>query len=275
MGSPDWAEQPRYQRLRAMGTQYPDEVDDLVMPWFARHTKAELEAIALEHNLIVAPIRDLAESLETPHFTERGFLVDAKVAGRTVRTPALPFQIRETRAADGRNITRTLLARGTLEPLAQASTTAPARQPLTGLCVLDFGWVWSAPWVGTILAELGAEVIKVEHGNRPDNLRLAGRVTRDGAVVEGPSMEMSPMYHQINHGKLGITLNTKKPAAVALLKRLAAMSDVVIENMSPGSLERSGLGYADLSAVKPDCPASAPLRQNRGFAQGRVLVSSQ
>ncbi|MDE0810187.1 MAG: CoA transferase, partial [Alphaproteobacteria bacterium] len=57
---------------------------------------------------------------------------------------------------------------------------------------------------------------------------------------------------QINHGKLGITLNTKKPAAVELIKQLAILSDVVIENMSPGSLERSGLGYADLSAIKPD-----------------------
>jgi crotonobetainyl-CoA:carnitine CoA-transferase CaiB-like acyl-CoA transferase len=120
------------------------------------------------------------------------------------------------------------------------------------LRVLDFGWVWSAPWVGAILGELGAEVIKVEHRKRPDNLRLAGRVMRNGAVVEGPSMEMSPMYHQINHGKLGITLNTKKPAAVELIKRHAALSDVVIENMSPGSLERSELGYADLSAIKPD-----------------------
>jgi crotonobetainyl-CoA:carnitine CoA-transferase CaiB-like acyl-CoA transferase len=256
MGSPDWAELPRYQRLRAMGTQYPEEVDDLVMPWFARHTKAELEAIALEHNLIVAPIRDLVESLETPHFTDRGFLVEDEVAGQSVRTPALPFQIRDTRAAESRDITRTLLAKGSSEPWngvpTATATPAPAEQPLTGLRVLDFGWVWSAPWVGAILGELGAEVIKVEHGKRPDNLRLAGRVTRNGVVVEGPSMEMSPMYHQINHGKLGITLNTKEPAAVALLKRLAAMSDVVIENMSPGSLERSGLGYADLNAIKPD-----------------------
>ncbi|MDA9975723.1 CoA transferase [Alphaproteobacteria bacterium] len=254
MGSPDWAKRPRYQRLRAMGTQYPEEVDDLVIPWFARQSKAELETIALDHNLIVAPIRDLTESLETLHFTDRGFLVDAEVAGQLVRTLALPFQIRDTQAANGRDITPTLLTKGSPAPWTRVptSTLAPVEQPLTGLRVLDFGWVWSAPWVGAILGELGAEVIKVEYGKRPDNLRLAGRVMRNGAVVEGPSMEMSPMYHQINHGKLGITLNTKKPAAVELIKWLAALSDVIIENMSPGSLERSGLGYANLSAIKPD-----------------------
>lgn len=59
------------------------------------------------------------------------------------------------------------------------------------------------------------------------------------------------MFHQINHGKLGITLNAKEPRAVELLKRLAAESDVVIENMSPGAMDRAGLGYEALRAVNP------------------------
>jgi crotonobetainyl-CoA:carnitine CoA-transferase CaiB-like acyl-CoA transferase len=59
------------------------------------------------------------------------------------------------------------------------------------------------------------------------------------------------MFHQINHGKLGITLNAKDPRAVNLLKRLAAESDVVVENMSPGAMDRAGLGYDALRAVNP------------------------
>jgi crotonobetainyl-CoA:carnitine CoA-transferase CaiB-like acyl-CoA transferase len=250
MDNPGWAMERRYQSLRAMGTQYPDEVDELVMPWFARHTKAELEAIALEHNLIVSPIRGLAEVLETPHFGERGFFSETEVAGKAVKTPSPPFQIRDARASTARDITATLLTERPRPERAGASLGAGGR-PLAGLRVLDFGWVWSAPWVSTILGELGAQVIKIEHAKRPDNLRLAGRVMRDGVEVVGPSLEMSPMYHQVNHGKLGITLNTKEPRAVGLLKRLATMSDVVVENMSPGSLERSGLGYEDLRAVNP------------------------
>ncbi len=124
-------------------------------------------------------------------------------------------------------------------------------RPLSGLRVLDFSWVWSAPWVGTMLLELGAQVIKVEHAKRPDNLRLAGRVIRDGEVLKGPSKEMSPMFHQVNHGKLGITLNLKAPRAVELLRRLAGMSDVIVENMSPGSMERANLGYDSLKADNP------------------------
>ena len=249
MGNPDWAAAPRYQDLRAMGTQYPDEVDRLVMPWFARHTKAELEAIALANNLIVSPLRDFAEVLATPHFAQRGFFSAGRAAGQAVMLPTLPFRVLESRSEQAPDIASGLLRGSTPKP--PATPTASAQQPLAGMRVLDFGWVWSAPWVSTMLCELGAQVIKVEHAKRPDNLRMSGRVMRDGKQVEGSSREMSPMYHQVNHGKLGITLNAKTPRAVELLKRLAAISDIVIENMSPGSMERSRLGYEDLRAVNP------------------------
>ena len=146
--------------------------------------------------------------------------------------------------------------------------------PLQGLRVIDFGWVWSAPWVGTILGELGAEVIKIEHGKRPDTLRLSGRIFRDGVEVPGPTTEMSPMYHQVNHGKLGVTLNAKEPRAVELILELVQGADLVIENMSPGSLERSGLGYDQFQKANPKIVMLAmsaagqfgPLSQMRAYA---------
>ncbi|MFN0303370.1 MAG: CoA transferase [Burkholderiales bacterium] len=246
MGNPAWASLPRYQDLRAMGKQYPQEVDALIMPWLSRHTKAELEALAIEHNLIVSPVRELEQVLQTPQFTQRGFLTPGRVGGRDVQVPGLPFHALASRSDKAADISASLLQGAATVP--RNAPPVPIDRPLAGVRVLDFGWVWSAPWVGTMLGELGAQVIKVEHALRPDNLRLAGRVFRDGKVVEGPSKEMSPMYHQINHGKLGITLNAKNPRAVALAKRLAAMSHVVIENMSPGAMERSGLGFESLRA---------------------------
>ena len=249
MGSPAWAAEPRYQDLRAMGTQYPDEVDRLVAPWFARHTKAELEAIALANNLIVAPLRDMREVLATPHFKARGFFAAGSIAGRAVTLPGLPFRVQQAREAAAPNIVRTLLRAA--PPAPPATIEQSAARPLAGMRVLDFGWVWSAPWVSTMLGELGAQVIKVEHAKRPDNLRMSGRVVRDGRVVEGSSKEMSPMYHQVNHGKLGITLNAKEPRAVELLRQLARSCDLVVENMSPGSMERTHLGYEALHAVNP------------------------
>ena len=249
MGNPEWASQPRYQDLRSMGKLYPDEVDQLVMPWFAERTMADLEAIALKNNLIVSPIRNFSDVLQTQHFSQREFLADGYAAGQKVTVPGLPFRVLETRSESAPNLASGLLR--VAAPAAPKDAPGNIARPLAGMRVLDFGWVWSAPWVGTMLGELGAQVIKVEHALRPDNLRLAGRVIRDGKVVDGPSKEMSPMYHQINHGKLGITLNAKEPRAVELLKRLAATSDLVVENMSPGSMERSGLGYEVMRAANP------------------------
>lgn len=254
MGNPAWASEPRYQDLRAMGTRYPEEGDALLAPWLTRHTRDELEALALEHNLILSPLRRIDEVLATPQFHHRGFIGSTSMDGRSCAWPGLPFRISDQRAQSAPNLSGTLLSR--CLPVSNGpghdgriATSKAEDLPLAGLRVLDFGWVWSAPWVGTMLGEMGAQVIKVEHGARPDNVRLSGRIIRDGRVVEGPTREMSPMFHQINHGKLGITLNLKHPRAVELAKALAAQSDLVIENMSPGSMERSGLGFESLRAV--------------------------
>lgn len=246
MGSPEWTKEPRYQRLRAMGQEYPDEVDALIMPWLARHTKAEIEEIADRFRLTIAPLRDLAEVLETPQFAFREFLREWRHGESALKGPGLPFRVSQSRGdRQGPSTANSLLSYA-------APVSAPkAGGPLEGLRVLDLGWVWSAPQVGSILAQLGAEVIKVEHRKRPDNSRLSGVIIRNGERIEGQTMDMSPMFHQINKGKLGITLNLKEPAAIEMLKQLVADSDVVLENMSAGSLERSGIGYDSLSAINP------------------------
>ncbi|MGR8947879.1 MAG: CoA transferase [Gammaproteobacteria bacterium] len=245
MGKPWWADDPRYQDLRAMGQEFPDESDELIKPWLAERTKAELESIALENNLILSPLRNFDDVLKISQFAERNFFYDGEVKNKKIKLPGLPFHVREARDPQAPNISNQLLCGRAAKPTVSETPS----QPLAGVRVLDFGWVWSAPWVSGMLGELGAEVIKVEHAGRPDNLRLSGRVIRDGVKVDGPSKEMSPMFHQVNHGKLGITLNLKKPRAVELCKRLAAVSDVVIENMSPGTMERSELGFDALRAV--------------------------
>jgi crotonobetainyl-CoA:carnitine CoA-transferase CaiB-like acyl-CoA transferase len=123
--------------------------------------------------------------------------------------------------------------------------------PLEHLRVLDFSWVWSGPLVTSILAEFGAQVIKIEHGERLDNSRLRGRPLRDGKPVEGPSIETGPYFHQTNHDKLSITINLKSAEARALLDQLVGISDVLVENLSPGALSRAGLSYERVSTLNP------------------------
>ncbi len=246
MGTPAWSQEPRYQKLRAMGQQYPEEVDALVAPWLAERTKAEIEEIADRFRLTIAPLRDLSDVLATHQFAEREFLSPWTVEGRQLVGPGLPY-----RAAEARGDSQAPNLAGTLLAQAGGPRSAKGTGPLAGLRVLDLGWVWAAPQVGSILAQLGAEVIKVEHRARPDNSRLSGIIIRDGQRIEGDTVDMSPMFHQINKGKMGITLNLKEPAGVELAKQLAMTSDIVLENMSAGSVERSGMGYDALSAINP------------------------
>jgi crotonobetainyl-CoA:carnitine CoA-transferase CaiB-like acyl-CoA transferase len=126
-----------------------------------------------------------------------------------------------------------------------------ARLPFEGLRVVDFSWVWSGPLVGAWLSELGAQVIKIEHGRRLDNTRLRARPVFNGAKAEGPSIELHPYFHQANHGKLSITLNMKTAKGLELARLLVGMSDVLLENLTPGAMDRLGLGYEAVAQLNP------------------------
>jgi len=113
--------------------------------------------------------------------------------------------------------------------------------PLAGIRVLDLGTRIGAPFAATLLADFGAEVIKVELPGQGDFLRTIGPFEGGYSLfwaVEGRS-------------KKSITLDLRKPAGQALLKRLVSHADAVVENFQPGTLESWGLGYDVLSAINP------------------------
>lgn len=121
--------------------------------------------------------------------------------------------------------------------------------PLEGIRVLDLGMYFAGPLCGALLGDMGAEVIKVESPRRPDPLRLQAR----GLFPNGdPGIEpwnRSGMVNERNRNKLGLSLDLTIPDGRDLFLRLAAVSDVVLENFSVGVLDRLGIGYAALSAV--------------------------
>ena len=146
------------------------------------------------------------------------------------------------------------------------------RRPLAHLRVLDLSWVWSGPLVTAMLAEFGAQVIKIEHGQRLDNARLRGKPLRDGKPVEGPSIETAPYFHQTNHDKLSVTVDLKAPAARDLLDQLVGISDIVVENLSPGALTRVGLGYERVCALNPRI-VYLSMRDAKGVHLARVRLT--
>lgn len=124
------------------------------------------------------------------------------------------------------------------------------RTALTGLKVVDFTQIGAGPTCTMLLADMGAQVIKVE--------ALQGEIGR--GLGPGWIGEDSALFHGFNRGKLGISLDLKTPAGIEVAKRLVADADVLVESMRPGVMERLGLGYAALSAGRPDliyCSISA------------------
>lgn len=123
-----------------------------------------------------------------------------------------------------------------------------SRLPLAGVRIVDFTWAWAGPQATLLLGMLGAEIIKIESHARLDHTRLR-------SLMAGPTLvspDHSVIFAELNVNKLSLTLNLTHAAAVDIIKRLVKVSDVVAENMRPGVLERLGLGYEALRAVKPD-----------------------
>jgi benzylsuccinate CoA-transferase BbsF subunit len=114
------------------------------------------------------------------------------------------------------------------------------------LRVLDFCWVGAGAFVTRLLADMGADVIKVESHAHPDNLRLSGPHKAGARHLEG-----SGYFASRNTNKKSIALNMGRPEARALAKALARKCSIVTNNFRPGIMERWGLGYAELAAADP------------------------
>lgn len=123
--------------------------------------------------------------------------------------------------------------------------------PLSGIRVIELCWVWSGPLLGQFLADLGAEVIKVEWFKRYDLYRTRGVERAAGKYPEFIRREMSQSFHGLNRNKVGTTLDLKVKEHRDALRDLARGSDLVIENFTSGTLDRLGLGYEVLSQCNP------------------------
>ena len=129
-----------------------------------------------------------------------------------------------------------------------------ATLPLRNYRVIDLGSAWAGPMATQMLADMGAQVIKVESRERMDGLRLGRPIIGEDAAGgdRGLWPELQPVFHSLNRNKLGITLNLKTAEGISLVKELAAASDVVLDNYSPGVLQRLGLDYPVLRRIRPD-----------------------
>ena len=122
------------------------------------------------------------------------------------------------------------------------------KPPLDGIRVADFCWAWAGPYGALQLAHLGAEVIRIESQTRP----CPSRLIPPWADNEKGGFNRSGYFNQYNQGKRSLTLNLKKPEGLELAKKVVAKSDIVTENFAGGVMDKMGLGYEVLRAIRPD-----------------------
>ena len=226
VGRPDAASDPRfaasYQRL-ALG----DEVDSILAPVIAGRTTAEWVAEGESRRIPITPMLSPGQLPHHQHWKARGSF--AAVDGTDVQGPTLPFQMRFD---------------GVTAPRWQANALPG---PLSGLRVIDFSMGWAGPLATRLLADLGADVVKIESQSHPDWWR-GWEADNSG---DPPPLEVKTSFNAVNRNKRGIAVELTTPDGLATARALVAGADIVVENFAAGVLEKLGLGQEVQRHLRP------------------------
>jgi len=265
MGTPEWAKDPQNLDAFRLGSLGPEEpVDIYFRDWLRQFTRAELIAMGNANDLIVGEVKSVDQVLESPQFAFREQWARIPVSGGEVRVPKPGYSFSETPVAirgPGPQLAAGSAALRTQPPRPLSLPAGTRRKgALDGVRVLDFGWNWAGPMAGQLLADMGAEVIRMETSLRLDNMRAF-----DYASI---------FFCHNNRSKKAATFNVADPRGSELVRRLAEKCDIVIDNFAAGVMAKNGLGYADLVKHNPRIIAvsmsmagqTGPERSLRGFA---------
>ncbi|WP_158927394.1 CoA transferase [Acidisphaera sp. S103] len=250
LGMPDLAKNPRYA-VNTDRLAHAQEIDALFQPVWETRTATEWFELALEYKLPMAVVPTMAELLEQHVHRVRGAFVPVRIGDVGFEAPVLPQHLTLTPPRAGG--TAPLAGEDAavwLVPAADrpAEPASGKTLPLHGMRIIDLTMGWAGPTAARHLGELGAEIIKVEACQYPDWWR--GTDLRASFIAE-QKYEKIPWFQLMNRNKLDVTLDLTHPDGVALLKRLVADADAVIENYSAEVLRKLGLDYSVLSKVKP------------------------
>jgi benzylsuccinate CoA-transferase BbsF subunit len=264
IGSPAWAEDDELCGNRVQRKLHWSELQALMSQWTRRHPKNEIFERAQQAKIPCFPINVAADILANEQLNDRRAF-DRLILkdGHTYRVPGLPFDGRDSngtpfpRANDvscprfgednGSILSR--LMQGGADEKAPKDTSSPPESgdpeavglPLKGVRIVDFSWVLAGPLATKMLAAMGAEVIKIETGQRREYAQRGG------------------YFKSVNVSKRSISVNIKHPEGQKIIRDLVERSDVVVENFSASVLKKYGLSYDDLKLVNPDlifCAAS-------------------
>ncbi|MEV3902172.1 CoA transferase [Mycobacterium sp. NPDC050551] len=219
--------------------------------WIRDRRRETVAEQAQRAGVPLVPVNDAEDLHRSPQYRHRGFFRDVVHPtlgiGHYPTVPyvmsASPAQVHCAAPALGRHSADTpWLPRPDRPGPTQPPATTQRGGPLAGVRVVELTKVWAGPYAGKLLAFLGAEVIKVENDARPEEMRAYG----------GTDVNHAPYFLSINPEILSVDLDIKTSDGMNRLRELIARSDIVLNNLRPGAMERQGLGYADLTAIRPD-----------------------
>ncbi|MEE3098758.1 MAG: CoA transferase, partial [Pseudomonadota bacterium] len=231
LGRPDLAGDPRMATIH-LRSDHADEIEAAIDARFPERTAEDWAAMGRRLKVPCVVVPDAGGLLSHPVFAARGSF--APVPGTGAAGPASPLRV----AAPG-GPGEAPCAPGPADPLA----------PLAGLRVADFSMGWAGPLATRILADLGAEVIKIEAGRYPDWWR---GTLWDADSIAAAQYETSRRFAAVNRNKASVSFDLTTEAGKALARDLVAKSHAVIENHAAGVMSRLGMGWEALSAGRED-----------------------
>ncbi|WP_082954886.1 CoA transferase [Mycobacterium sp. E735] len=224
--------------------------------WIRDLAKDDASDRAQRLGVPLVPVNDAANLHDSPQYRHRGFfqwvrhpvLGDAAYPTVPYALSASPARITDPAPTLGQHTRRVLDRIDSVRPRPQVASPQlkppmiPRGGPLEGVRVVELTKVWAGPYAGKLLAMLGAEVVKIETAGSPEEMRAYG----------GTDINHAPYFLSINPEILSVDLDIKSAEGMSRLRELIGRSDVVLNNLRPGAMERQGLGYAQLREIKPD-----------------------
>lgn len=264
MDNPKWAKDENARNAIYLGLVDSKPAHGHFQEWLMTYDRAELLEMAAAEGIVMGVAHNVDEVLASEQLAFRELWNELEVGGTSVRVPkpgyqmsASPVRIRCRGPRLGEPVPATSAATSPASAFAEA---AGRTRTLDGVRVLDFGWNWAGPMAAQLLADMGAEVIRVETSKRQDLMRFLDYT--------------SYFFCHNNRSKLSTTINVSSPEGVRVAKELVKRSDIVMDNFAAGVMAKNGLGYDDLRAARPDVIAvsmsmageQGPQRGMRGFA---------
>jgi crotonobetainyl-CoA:carnitine CoA-transferase CaiB-like acyl-CoA transferase len=224
-----------------------DEIDAIFTPWCRERSAVEIVETAQLYRLPFGYVLSPRGLLEDTHLRERGFFGQvAQPDGTTVTLPGPPFRLAATPMTSaaapllGDHAEPAFAERA---PRTVGKIQTARRLPLDGIRVLDLTHQWAGPFAARILADYGADVIKIESLGRVDSVRYAAMPNDEPGARP---WNRGGYFHKQNRNKRSLTLDLAQAQGKEVFLRLAAMSDVVLDNYAARVMPQLGLDYASL-----------------------------